>query len=54
MQHGKSIVKTNLTKTNTIKINTINRKPKCWALLGPSTISKIEYSNDTKLLVIQN
>ena len=44
MQHGKSIVKTNLTKTNTIKINTIKI----------NTISKIEYSNDTKLLVIQN
>ena len=44
MQHGKSIVKTNLTKTNTIKINTIKI----------NTISKIEYSNDTMLLVIQN
>jgi hypothetical protein len=44
MQHGKSIVKTNLTKTNTIKINTIKI----------NTISKLEYSNDTMLLVIQN
>ena len=48
MQHGKSIVKTNLTKTNTIKKKYNKQKTKI------NTISKIEYSNDTKLLVIQN